>query len=182
MLLIAVVGIVLLLRMLFDWYPPPSMAFDDPKDVAVAEHALAEDFRWFEESPGWQFSDRSKKGASVLHWLLVHHDISDRMISNLVKFGSSTSSPSKEKQINAVTFAIVVDRKNWVEAMVKGGMDINKVMDLGFNAAPLFTATLHGRQEIVEYLVSVGADINVRSVHGRTAIFLTRSSNLQALK
>lgn len=179
--MVGAIGAVFLLWALFDWYPPPSLAFEDPHDVEVAEHALSEDFRWFEEHPDWKFSDRSDKDASVLHWLLVHHDISDEMITQLVKFGSDPYQKSQEQYRLASGYAIGSDRLDWVKAMVAGGMDINKVTEVGYYETPLFIAVILRKLEIVKYLINNGADVNLRNNFGATAIFRINPGNFAAL-
>lgn len=52
----------------------------------------------------------------------------------------------------------------------KGGVQINEVTEEGMTA--LHFAVEQGRREVVEYLVKKGADVNAKTIHGSTPLYI----------
>ena len=153
---------------LWTWYPLPSSAFASAKDVEIASRAIGNDLEWFDKNKPFTFADKSKKQASILHWLLVRHHISDAMISKLVEVGSD---PTKVGQLDwgtAARYAIISGKVNWIKAMIDGGMqsDSSEFGGDEFNRTILFVAVTHRQLEIIKLLLLNGADINHRSRWG----------------
>ncbi len=73
--------------------------------------------------------------------------------------------------------AIQKNHLKMVEALVKGGADVNKKNGMGF---PMLHAAIQNKKslEIIEFLISKGADVKAKEdFNGRTALELARKNN-----
>lgn len=153
---------------LWTWYPLPSSAFSSAKDVEIASRAISNDLEWFDKNKPFKFVDQSKERASILHWLLINHNISDEMISKLVEIGSDPCRSSRLNGGTAALYSTIFGKTYWVKAMIDGGMkaDCPQKGHEGLNPTILFAAVTHRKIDIIQLLLKNGADVNYKSFGG----------------
>lgn len=79
----------------------------------------------------------------------------------------------------ANTSANSADSANSVMLLMRAGADITLENRLG--QRPLHIACLHGQTDIVRMLLALGADPDVRTAHGETALDIARRVNIPAI-
>ena len=85
-----------------------------------------------------------------------------------IKAGSDLNVKEPGRGSSPLLTAIVFDKFNAVEALIKGGADINQQNNEG--STPLLTAAVFCRFEAVKILLDNGADKTIKNAAGKTAL------------
>jgi hypothetical protein len=85
-----------------------------------------------------------------------------------IKAGSDLNVKEPGRGSSPLLTAIVFDKFNAVEALIKGGADINQQNNEG--STPLLTAAVFCRLETVKLLLDKGADKTIKNPAGKTAL------------
>ena len=85
-----------------------------------------------------------------------------------IKAGSDFNAKEPTRGSSPLLTAIVFDKYDAVQALIKGGADINQFNNEG--SSPLLTAAVFCRLNTVKFLLDNGADKTIKNTKGKTAL------------
>ena len=128
---------------------------------------------------GGNVNEKSESGESVLAYALRYRCDED-ILELLLKNGADIKDTDNEG-VSIFDMAITYDHIELVKKLVEEGIyDVNQTQrKSGFT--PLMCATCYGRNEIVEYLLSKGADKTLKDYKGLTALDFAKKTNKKSI-
>jgi ankyrin repeat protein len=115
--------------------------------------------------------------TTALSWLLARENISPRAMVEVIKMGADPHAGAS----TPAGYAISVLPIEYLKALVEMGLDVNDVEkmgeDRGWDDSFLFSAILSRDSKKVKYLISKGANLEVRNSSGNTPILFASGND-----
>ncbi|XP_071037934.1 serine/threonine-protein phosphatase 6 regulatory ankyrin repeat subunit B-like [Parasteatoda tepidariorum] len=119
---------------------------------------------------GADINAKSSEGYTPLHFALMIEE--DEVVELLIKEGADVEAKDSEDK----TPLFFADSKKAFELLVAISADINAKSSEGYTL--LHNSVKNGNDEIVELLITEGADVEAKSNHDETPMFFTVSKNV----
>ncbi|RSL47394.1 hypothetical protein CEP54_013418 [Fusarium duplospermum] len=124
---------------------------------------------------------RTDDGWTALHWAIerFHPDVVTFLLT-LPNTESLLACKTSSEGCTALHFAVKNCSSSMVEAMLKAKIDVNAQDRLGRTS--LYLAVWSGQEDVVEQLLSDGADPNIRSIYGTTLHCAVKRGTLDLIR
>ena len=124
----------------------------------------------------WNLHNFSTKEIELIHcsnnlWFNTAKNGYINLMKLLIKAGGVNINIQENDGWTALHWAIIRDRKDCVELLIKSGINVNIQTEYGWTA--LHYACNYGHKDCVELLIKAGGiDVNVQDEDGDTALYL----------